>query len=327
MKAKRILRWLIGSIFGLASLSMLLAILTNPRPTPIIPAILMVLVPLLIGAVPVGILEAQVRSVEQAGEVCRRNIEAVAGALFDVPGRVREGYDLTVTNPATGDVVSRLDTDKGYTTDGTFGGARVSVASHASMIGRQVGEMFHTYSHVLVDVLGMQKQLSVRHEGVGARVGRAMGVVDDATVGDETFDATFVVDADEELARAVFDDDVRRKLLELEGKVSFVSSKIGAGGMSLVLTKHGLALRWPGDMTPELARFVRDLLLDMRAKILAHESRKAARVDGAQTGYRIAEDPNAAAAPANGDRDQQAQAEAEAEEEVATSVGGVERRA
>lgn len=318
MKPKRIVQLILASMAGLSSLFLLFAVMASSRPTPLAAAVLMVLAPLLIGAIPVGALEFQMRSVEKAGEVCRKNIESIAGALFDAPGLVREGYDLTVTNPATGDIVSRVDTDRGYTTDGTFGGARVSVGSHASVVGRQVGEMHHTYSHVLVDMLGMQKVLSLRHEGVGARLGRAMGVVNDATVGDQTFDKTFVVDAEEELARAVFDEDIRKRLLDLENKVSLVSSRIGPGGMSVVLTKHGLALRWPGDITPELARFVRDLLLDMRVKILAHESRKAVRVEGAPTGYRIAEQP------ANDEaleREQQAEAEAE------SSVGGVERRA
>jgi hypothetical protein len=60
-----------------------------------------------------------------------------------------------------------------------------------------------------------------------------------------------------------------------------------------------LALRWPGDITPELAIFIRDLLLEMRANMLAYENRTAARVGAEATagaGYRLAVDDEEAPA-------------------------------
>lgn len=322
MLRKRFLQKFLAAVFGLVSVSMLVAAFTSPRPIAVIPLIAMMLVPLLIGAVPIGILEMQLRAIEQAGEVIRANISEIARSVFDAPGEVRPGYDLSVTSPATAAFVAAFDTDKGFTTDGTFRGARVSVGSHVSVAGRQVGEMQHTYSHVVVDMLGLEKPFAIRKEGVGARLGRAIGIVKDATVGDETFDEMFVVEADDELARAVLDESIRERLVTLQKRVPLVSSEIGPGGMRLVLTRHGLALRWPGDITPDLASYVRDLLLDMREKMLAYESRKAVRVEGAATGYRIAEDPANEQALAEAREEEAQQEEAAAEE---SSVG--ERRA
>jgi hypothetical protein len=60
-------------------------------------------------------------------------------------------------------------------------------------------------------------------------------------------------------------------------------------GASVVLTRHGLAVRWPGEIDVALATYIRDLLLDMRTRMLAHADRAAVRVaDGAA--YRVAAD-------------------------------------
>jgi len=76
-----------------------------------------------------------------------------------------------------------------------------------------------------------------------------------------------------------------------------VSQDFGPGTMSVILTHHGLALRWPGEIDPPLAAFIRDLLVDMRQKMLAHVDRKA-RVVAEDVAYRVAADamPEAAAA-------------------------------
>jgi len=299
VKLKRGLQIFFVCLFTLVSLSIAVTAIASPRPVAVLPLLGLMMIPLLIGSIPVAVLEVQLRLLRKAGGIIRGNIDAISRELFDEPGAVRPGYDLTVTNPTTGALVSSLDTDMGFTTDGVCRGARVSIASHTSAAGRQLGEFSHTYSHVVVDVLGLDKPFSIRREGAASKVARAIGIGKDATVGDAAFDATFVVDADEELARAVLDDSIRRRLGDLQAQVHRVSSEMGPGGMSVILTKHGLALRWPGDITPQLARFVRDLLLDMREKMLAHEARVAARVDGA-VGYRVASDATpAVSAPAS----------------------------
>jgi len=74
----------------------------------------------------------------------------------------------------------------------------------------------------------------------------------------------------------------------LQAQVSKVSQDYGHGGMSILLSNRGLALRWPGDIDPPLAQFIRDLLLDIRERMLAYENKKAIRIAGETTGYRIA---------------------------------------
>lgn len=54
-------------------------------------------------------------------------------------------------------------------------------------------------------------------------------------------------------------------------------------------------MRWPGEIDPPLAILVRDLLLDMRARILAYEDRKAARAGAGGDTYRVVAEAGAAA--------------------------------
>jgi hypothetical protein len=221
------------------------------------------------------------------------NIEAVAKELFDTPGAIRPGYDLSVTaGAAVAAFAGSFESDVGFTTDGTYRGARVSIASHASVMGRQMGEFHHTYSHVVVDVLGMTKKFRLAREGVGAKLARATGIAKDAEIGEEAFDKTFTIDVDDAaLAKSVLDESIQRRIMDLQSKVGLVSIDSGVGGMSILLTNQGLALRWPGDITPELARFIRDLLLDMRQRLLAYEDKKATRIaTGEAALYRVASD-------------------------------------
>src|SRR5439155_1086504 len=160
--------------------------------------------------------------------------------------------------------------------DGKCGGVRVSVASHASTLGRQFGEFSHIYSYVCVDMLGLATRFNLTKQGAGSLIGRATGMMKDANIGDAGFDGMWNVDADEALAREVLDESIRKRLIDLRGMVGQVSQDFSVGTMSIVLTHHGLALRWPGEMTVELASYIRDLLTDMRTRMLAHEDRKAA---------------------------------------------------
>lgn len=246
--------------------------------------------PLVLAAIAYGVFELQIRKLAEKGRRVRANIEDIARQVFDAPAMVRPGYDMTVTSGAFGTTMAGMETDVGFTADGVCKGVRTSIASHASTLGRQIGELSHVYSYVAVDLRGLEARFRLGKEGVGSALFKAAGVSKDTEVGDAGFDATWNVDCDPDLAREVFDDSIRARIMELQSKVGYVSQDFGVGTMSLVVTQHGLAIRWPGDIQPALAAFMRDLLLDMRTKILAHEDRKAAQ-GAASPGYRVVSDP------------------------------------
>ena len=286
MGARRILQFVLTGIFGTLGVVGLVSGLVTGNPG----ALVMGAVMLLTAGIGFGAFELQRRGLLKKGERVRTNIEAIAAKAFDAPARVQQGYDMGVTSGAMAPMMTAMESDVGFTADGTVSGTRVSIASHASTLGRQLGEFSHVYSYVLVDMRGLQTRFRLSKEGAGALIARATGLSNDTKVGDATFDATWNVDVDDELAREVLDESIRARLMELESKVGLVSQNFGVGTMSLLLTGKGLALRWPGDIDPPLAAFITRMLLDLREKILAHEDRKAARGTAGQT-YRVVADP------------------------------------
>jgi hypothetical protein len=287
MKLARVLQVVIGSLCTLGILSTLPLVVSRwpiaGASTLILPIMLFVF-----AAATVGTMEVQIRSLRSKGARVRKEIDAIAARVFDRPAAVRPGYDLSVTMPAaTASFVSTFDAGTGFTTAGEFRGVSVSVASHVSRVGRQLGEMSHVYSHVVVDVLGADTRFVLTRQGAAAVLGRVSGVTRDVKVGDDAFDAMWNVDADEGLARAVLDPSIRARLMELKSRVSLVSQEWGPGGMSVILTSHGLAIRWPGEFNVEFAVAIRDLLIDMRTRMLAHLDRVARGAQGAEVGYRV----------------------------------------
>jgi hypothetical protein len=190
------------------------------------------------------------------------------------------------TTAAMAAYVTAFDSSRGFTTVGEYEGVRVQVGSHASVAGRQMGEFSHVYSHVCVDVLGATEPFYLVKQSVGGTVAKMVGVVKDVAIGDEAFDKAWIIHADQALARDVLDASIRARMDDLQSKVSMVSLDFAQGHMRVVLTRHGLAIRWPGPMTPELAIFMRDLLVDMRTRILAHLEKRAHA--GMGHGYRVA---------------------------------------
>lgn len=234
----------------------------------------------------------QIRRVAMQGDAVRAAVTEVSATLFDAPAAVRPGYDMTVTSGRAGAALNAMETDAGFTAEGTFGDARVGVASHVSTLGRQVGELTHTYSYVVVDARGLDVPFRLTKQGAFDEVVQL--ATGDVTVGDEAFDAEWSITADPTLARAALDDSVRERLTALRARVPSVSQDVGPGTMSVVLTRHGLAIRWPGPLDVELATFMRDLLLDMRRAILTHVDREALRAASAGgPHYRVAADPTA----------------------------------
>lgn len=295
MRWMRYVQVAFGSLFGLVTLFLLVVAII--RFDPAHPGRLAL--PFLFGlpgAFVVGMLELQYRSFRNKNRHVREAIERCAARVFDAPGTVRPEYDMTVTNtPGAAAMAGFVDGRGGYTAQGEHRGVRVSVGSHASVAGRQLGEFNHVYSHVCVDVLGSNEPFFMTKQGVFGSVAKAVGVVKDVPIGDAAFDAAWIIHADQALARDVLDASIRARLTDLASKVSLVSNNFAQGVMSVLLTRHGLAIRWPGEMSPELAIFMRDLLVDMRTRLLAHLDRRAHA--GMGQGYRVAAEDAAASAP------------------------------
>lgn len=289
MKPRRILQIFFGCLFGLVSATFMMGAIGRVMHGAPATALLVALFPLLIGLIPIGAIELQIRSLNKTGKAVRAAMEAVAKAVFDAPAELRRGYDLSavgITMPMP-DLLQAND-ENAWTADGTCGDVRVSAASHTSVAGRQIGELHHVYSHVVVDVLGLVKPFKIQKQGLITR----LGLVSDTEVGDAAFDAMFRIEGDSELMKAVLDDGIKKRIAELQAQVGSVSQDGPFGGMFITLSKQGLALRWPGELNAAFATYVRDLLLEMREKILAYENRAAAKVRvGEQTGYRIAATP------------------------------------
>src|SRR6185369_10760080 len=131
-----------------------------------------------------------------------------------------------------------FESDEGaaFTADGACGGVKVSVASHASRMGKQFGEMSHVYSYVCVDVLGLERKFHLTKEGAASKLALATGLTKEAEIGDTAFDAAWAVGADGDLARDVLDESVRARLTDLRSKVGLVSQDFGPGTMSVILT-------------------------------------------------------------------------------------------
>lgn len=236
-------------------------------------------------------LATLVKTAREAARRARQAVASSAKAAFDAPAEVRLGYDHEATN--TGPLMMRMKTDDpetAFTAVGRVGDINVAIGSHVSILGRQEDEPHHTYSQVVVDVLGLDKPFRLTHEFVTARLGKHLGTLQDLELGDAEFDAAFIVESDEELCRAVLDESIRKRLLSLQADARKVSVQMGVGNLSVVLSKRGLALHWPGEIGPERAVEIRDLLVDMRANMLAHQNRAVMRLaaEAGAGGYRIA---------------------------------------
>jgi hypothetical protein len=227
------------------------------------------------------------RQLAERGAPVRGGLESLAKTFFDSPGELSDGYDSSVTDPAT--TITRQDSDLGWTAVGTCGGARVAIASLISELGREQGESWHTYSYVCVDLQGLDVWFHMTRPELGLLLGRH-DPKNEAKIGEPAFDEAWNILANEDVARAVLDDSVRARLGELRIAVSDVSQYVGA--MTILASRHGLALRWPGELTPERAAFIRDLLLDMRRNLLLHVSRQAAQAAAPPAvAYRVADEP------------------------------------
>jgi hypothetical protein len=90
------------------------------------------------------------------------------------------------------------------------------------------------------------------------RLGAARGIV---TTGDVAFDDRWSVDADESLARAVLDSQMRAWLLELQARLPWIQVAM------VESTPFGVVVRWWGELPPEGAATPREVALAVHDRL------------------------------------------------------------
>jgi hypothetical protein len=223
---------------------------------------------IVMGGFTIAILLIQARSLRQAQERVHRTIVDVAARAFDAPPRVVDGYDgAWLIGPLGG--MSTLYDGKNFTmAEGTARGARLIVASHPSVAGRQMFEQCHVYSYVAVDAPGVSTPFRLSEQAAGTKFIASVVGSRDVEIGDPAFDQTFLIDSDAAFAARVLDPGLRARLIALRAQVRLVSQDFGAGRMTLALNGGSLVLRWPGELSVDFTIGLRDLLLDLRARFL-----------------------------------------------------------
>jgi hypothetical protein len=136
-------------------------------------------------------------------------------------------------------------------TRGPFKGRRLDIGT-AVIPGRDF-DVF--VSHVLVEQAALPTPFRVMTKGTITRLARLGMKTSPTTTGDAAFDDKWVVDSDHALAISVLDDELRRSLIELADSAPW------AGVASIEVTRTGLMLRWPEELTPGSAAYFRDVAL------------------------------------------------------------------
>ncbi|HVY48798.1 MAG TPA: hypothetical protein VHB21_23075 [Minicystis sp.] len=268
MRVGRYVGWVFGAIFGGFGLFMLtLAVLGLGKKPDLLWAPGAVFA--LVGLSLIGAIEFQVSRLRAARRAVHATVAAVAERLFDTPARVTDGYDGSALMGPFGAWSTSFDGANFTAAEGTSKGAKLLVASHPSVVGRQMFELYHVYSYVIVDVPGVWTTFMLTEQDGATKLFSKLGGGRDVEVGDAAFDQAFIVDADPDVAARVLDPSIRERLMRLRGQVASVSQDWGAGRMSVGLGARGLGIRWPGELSVAFAEALRDLLLDMRARLLA----------------------------------------------------------
>jgi hypothetical protein len=216
-----------------------------------------------------GVFQVQFRAVRKATERVRASMGAIAGKLFDAPVPVLDRYDGSELIGPWGGMSRGLDGDTWSAAEGDWKGARLLVASHPSVVGRQMFEMYHVYSYVVVDVPGVKQPFTVTEEaGAFGNLFTGASNAPKVEFEDPAFEKAWLVHSEPGFAKRVLDGSVRLRLLELREQVKNVSQDFAQGRMSLRLDSRGLIVRWPGELNAHFAGFMRDLLMDLRGKML-----------------------------------------------------------
>jgi hypothetical protein len=149
----------------------------------------------------------------------------------------------------------------------TCEGAIFSLRSVIQLDRRDAADEQLTLSRMAVDVGGVNAHFRISRHGMGSQLGKSMGIVRDTLTGDAQFDEEFRVDANADLARAVLDEDTRRMLWSLQGVIDREDHTWPE--LKIRLEQGALCAEFKGEFTPEIVALSKDLLLHLRARIVA----------------------------------------------------------
>jgi hypothetical protein len=118
-------------------------------------------------------------------------------------------------------------------------------------------------SYVCVHDRALRGPFRVMTRGAATSFSRIGMEKSPVATGDTAFDDKWVVDANDALCRAVLDPPLRAQLLRLQQQLSWMQVA------SVEATRFGLVLRWPGELSPEGAAYLRDLALAVHGRLAA----------------------------------------------------------
>jgi hypothetical protein len=144
-----------------------------------------------------------------------------------------------------------------YVVDGKWKGRSVQIGTHV-VPGR---DWDFSISYVCVTDRSMTGSFRVTTRGTLTTLNRLGSNVEPFPTGDADFDAKWVADGNADTCRAVLDPGMRRRLLELQKQLGWLQA------CAIEVTRFGLVLRWPGELSPEGAAYLRDLALDVYDRI------------------------------------------------------------
>lgn len=190
----------------------------------------------------------------------RAELEQVGARDFDAPAEVvqrpsGEMVEELASNPRFARMMARRSTR--LAVSGKWRGREIEIGT-AIVAGRDFDQMI---SYALAVDGGVPGPFRVMSKGAITSIARLGMDTAPVTTGDATFDADWVVDADPSLATRVLDDTLRATLIDLRSRLSFMQVA------SIEATRHGVIVRWPGELTPESGGYLRDLATEVRSRL------------------------------------------------------------
>jgi len=199
----------------------------------------------------------------------RRNIARVQRGLAEVGRRDLEGA-APVQERGVDDFVEELAANRAvagimarrsqrFCVSGMWRGRALEIGT-AIVAGRDFDQMV---SYVCVRDGAVRGAFRVMTRGALTSFSRMGMDRHPVATGDAAFDAKWVVDADDTLARTVLDPSMRARLVALQGELAWLQVA------SIEATRFGVVVRWPGELSPDGAAYLRDLAVEVHGRLAA----------------------------------------------------------
>jgi hypothetical protein len=188
------------------------------------------------------------------GEVGRRDLDAPVAVTQQLP-------DAFVEELASNGFLARMIANRStrLCVTGTWRGRAVELGT-AVVANRDFDSKL---SYVCVLDQQPRGPFRVMTKGTMSSLARKFMPTNPVVLGDPTFDARWTVDGDARVARTVLDGEVRASLLALQAQLSWLQV------VSIEATRFGLVVRWPGELSPDGAAYLRDLAFNVHDRLAA----------------------------------------------------------